>query len=1520
MTVAPGFVRRFLLLGLLTGCAHPALSVRNSPPRSDAVVAEHAAGREFAWVPLDIEPIAGEKSQLDQVLVGSGETVRLETATPIEVREQIKSGVAAVEVARIVKPTSGVAFVQVAPTALALRFRRGAVTRAFVGRGSDPGYLWFENEARVVEWSEAPFGTPFPEVAPKQRIDAESFARLDNILKAAVAGARDAEVARAAAAGIRRVVALRTVRALRPAAGFPYFLDEAPELTSPPKLGRSAPLDDVYLVESGGAVEIRASGPKLLHVWSSGIPGEQDASVRVTVKEGSHIRALGGGAVPRRFAGDAAGISAVAASTNEKDGPALEFNALGTPLRRAIAHVPPGDHRYTIHVSGGSAYLRMLLARPVVHAEHALTGLKDEDALLAPALAMCGAGREPAMCAIAMTLLGEDETRDPRTRARYESLRNRLSPEQLGVLDLLAQGGPHDPTLALELDGSDGDVGAISRLVTWSNQSPDDVLRAARARAFVRGTRWSTVPDPTARPEPGERSPVDAWYSVNGIDSSRKECASAAGTVWTKLSREAAELRSESWFGVPTLTLVAAAPCAQSRPLELVVDGQALQAQPSSSAELLHVLVRRSTATVSRVDHSAGDLYALNATAVACGARWERMSPPRDPSVSPRLDFGADALGLGLELWLPEDAGESGKLEVTAADTTIHESLTITAVPEPARQLALDQTGRRWLRAGRILLPDWARGGVLLHTSNQLRVRALFRVSRALFDVRKLTSFEASLRRERGELLSQADVRQLSREILREPAAARRAELHLQRALSLARAGAERGAVEDALAAARLAGPGSGTRNALSLVLRSLQQAPATPFTLSPDTPAYGIEPAFEAEARRCGAALGVRGRLAKVIERVSAPDFGESNAWDPELGLEAFRATQSSPVDPRQKWVLDRAWLGSFWRWHLPQAWLPLKVPAKRDAASDEAVDAVGELEPRLLTGDPFEPGYFATVTNRRQTKAVFEGAAGASARLDVVCAAKSPAMALGERCPLVVQVGSTAPVKLLAGMDGRMSYSVPSAALRGGVEQLALSIPETPARWAALAQIVFNRRVPGSTQVDGRGWVIGSSSSRGRVLVPAERSLSTTLGRGLFRLDAQPAEGASDGRLYLSLAGKRREVQTDGSAVIFALERPTSIELHAGGSAVTVSLAERVGAEAPPAELARALVEASSPAVARGPTETIDFNQTARQDWLRSTADSRPPLQPLAEALGTFVARATGFQSSLRQGEAAGEVADAYLGTSIGYRRRLESIGLWTSADVLSRQRRGQPTFGIDAMLYEETPSRLRFLAAAGYFTQSVAGTAARTIRPRAFVEYSLSVASDLFLLPRLGYDGYYTSIAALPRSTPAVDDDVYSSFRFRRPSELYGQALLWWVPNFNDVFYLRGRATSELSSRRLGQTALRPGIFLAWKQIDFGSYLDVSWYAPLPGIQNAWSAHAVAGASAAYYGWLLPGSFLIMPGVSGRARVDAPGWEALATVAVLASFQRGLRDFSSPELDFPEQLGGGVPWRGDKKGTHP
>src|SRR5262249_45932090 len=142
---------------------------------------------------------------------------------------------------------------------------------------------------------------------------------------------------------------------------------------------------------------------------------------------------------------------------------------------------------------------------------------------------------------------------------------------------------------------------------------------------------------------------------------------------------------------------------------------------------------------------------------------------------------------------------------------------------------------------------------------------------------------------------------------------------------------------------------------------------------------------------------------------------------------------------------------------------------------------------------------------------------------------------------------------------------------------------------------------------------------------------------------------------------------------------------------------------------------------------------------------------------------------------------------------------------------------------------------------------------------------------------------------------------------------QLLFWWVPNFNDIFYVRARASFDPKAHSLTDVALRPGIFLALGDLELGGFGQAAWFPPSSSGTGTSSIEGLLGGSVVYHAQAVPGSFTLNPGVAGSLRPGESGFEITAFVNLVASYRRGLRDFSSLELSFPEQYSGGVPWRG-------
>jgi hypothetical protein len=333
-----------------------------------------------------------------------------------------------------------------------------------------------------------------------------------------------------------------------------------------------------------------------------------------------------------------------------------------------------------------------------------------------------------------------------------------------------------------------------------------------------------------------------------------------------------------------------------------------------------------------------------------------------------------------------------------------------------------------------------------------------------------------------------------------------------------------------------------------------------------------------------------------------------------------------------------------------------------------------------------------------------------------------------------------------------------------------------------------------------------------------------------------------------------------------------------------------------------------------------TLDARPTADEEsWLQRARRSPAPLSPLEAALGTFVAEVGVVSGRIRQNSPSAW-ADAYAFNLLGYRRRIETLQLWTRAEVFSRSRSSEPTFGAAGALYEDlTQLHLRLTASVKVESQRVAGIQSKSWLTRGFVEYSYRATPKFFILPRLGYDGMYSSVARRPTALAYVDDEIYSPYRLRRPTFLFAQALLWYAPYFNEISYLRLRATFDAKAHALSHSAAVVGAFLAFGDLDLSGEVQTTWYLPRDSLTNRAQVQTQTGVVARYSFWSGLGSLGITPGVAAAARPQDAAWQVTAFVNLTASFRRGLRDFSSLELDFPEQLSGGIPWRGETPGGY-
>lgn len=1430
-----------------------------------------------AWAPVEVQGTTDvHGSAVDEVATRGGEIVRLVVRggeRSIDVAERARTSSGTAESWSAMDVVDGIALVRPGALSTALLVRRGAIDRAYVGQSSDPGYYWFELEDRALAWADGPLASPVPAIAPPERFDLGALAALDGALQDAALAANRDDRAMEVAHAIRRIAVLRAVRALRPPSGYPYFFDDVPQpagAASPAVGDRSA-----WLVAPGKPIEFRVEGPALLHVWSRAAPSASDETLSLRVLEGGRVRAESGSTLPR-------------ATLTSTDPSALDEAPLAA-LRRAIVHVPPGTHAYAIEIEGGAAVVSALRARAVVHAEDALSGEKNEAKQIEIARRACGQDvRLAGPCLIALALAGEDVT------TAWEQAWRASSPLARGVAQGLAAGGPRDPSVALEVAASRADPAALTTVAHLAGDSADGSLRAAWTHALMRGTRWAVSEE-----EAGER----AWPALL-LDEGASGTCGATRTPWVDLAREGVELPTRRWHGVPVVELLAAVPCGDARPVHLSVDGEMISAQPSSAVALWHVRVEKERVRVARLDSGGGHVFAIPVEFAACDAHWQAIHAPHVASESPKLAFGASVRAPGIEVWVRSGA-RAGEVVVEAAGESVR-----IAVGAHGGFAAFDEHGDRWLRAARVALPPWAAQGAVARGGADVAVRAIERVPR---DARE-TATESP---REAEPIDPARALDLSRRILAAPSG-ERAALYLERALLLARGGAASAAMEDARAARALGARDAGGEDPVTAVRAEIRVKRAHVDALPPGVRAYGIEADFDPSAPRCAAGSGPRAHVARAADELSSASHdAKGRAFDRALAARVLEAVREAPLDPRGPGLAARALAESRWRLR-KQVEGGKRVRRERSTPHEGAVDGNGELRARVVTGEPFEPGTYVTITSAHPAKAFLVPGTATQARIDLACAPRAAGDAVGAQCPLSMTVGSSPPIEAVFDDRGRATVRIPIPAARS--TPLSIAIAPRPGRWVALARIVFDHEVPNSTNVPGVGWILEPPHAEARQLVAAGERVTTTVeGPSVLRVDALAEPGVS-AEVALEANGKIERVPADGTPIVTALLEGGRVAVSVSSGAASVAIAERV-----PVEDAAETGDDSDEARLRkradeGLARVALWTERADAKW-RDVAERSPqPLTPIESVLGTAVASGGAVYGTLREGLPAGP-ADAFAFVGGDYRRRIESIGLWTDLGGVVHDRTTAPSYAGALTLYEEAErAHVRATATAAYLTQNIAGQPAHTIKARAFVEYSWRATRDFFVLPRLGYDGYYPFLSSRPpKDLTDVDDDVYNPYRYKRQNFVFGQALLWFTPFFDDIFYVRSRVTFDWNARSLSHLSARPGVFLALGQLDLSGFVDNAWYAPTDTIRNTSYLDVIAGAKAFYNFWYGMGSLDVQPGAAWFWRPTDGGWQVSAFVNVLASRRRGLRDFSSLELDFPEQLGGGIPWRGATSGGY-
>lgn len=1417
---------------------------------------------ELAWLPADGTSIG----ELDEIAVSPGDIVRLGADRPLRIVEVQGTPEGRAEIAQRVTPENGALVVRASLGAIALRVPHGTVTH--LGTVKDPEIGWFDLERETLAWARSPLGTPFPALAGAPRIDARDLTDLDTVLREA-GDAADQEATRA----IRTVVALRAIRALEGVRPYPYARNEALPFDGSARTLDIADRTFSEITEAKAGM-VTVEGPCALSVSLRAQRAALDVPTEVRVVEhNTQVRGF-----------SRANVGRLETSTMLPPRPILPGKEPLDPslalLRNVFVHVPPGKHTYRVEVTGAATWAAAMRTSAFERLEDALAGTKSESARLTQARHACSKTGLESVCALALVLAGDDDG------ARYASALGKASPLANRLAARFAAGAPRDRAASLEAEAGGGDDAAVKELARGADTSIDPSVRDAWWRATSRTTSWQTF-DETAE---------KTWFTF--LPRGTAACANAPSTQTApelELGDKEVSVFATPWRRTKAIRLVATAPCdPHAAPIELEVDGQRLAVQPSGPRALWRVAVLGDTARVRRLDHGSGHVYAL--TDGACSDHGILVRPGVSLAEKRSFGFPAGASAPGLEVWL-EGNKTTGTMSIASANGK--ELLEVTARVGGGLS-AIDEKGERWQRAAVVALPAWAQGGIVARGDAHVAVRAVARgVASEPEESAVVHAAPPNV-----ELLVAA-----SRELLAARTPESRGAAALKRALLLASQGAERAALEDAELAKSTGFRAPGGEDPVAFVRRSV--LPPAPAPLERTVVAYGIEPDFDPRASRC--AIDKDGPRAKLDAfDAMLRTQSKSAAFDRDVATRAAMLAAASPDDPRSDSLFTMATRSSSWKLVHDVQGQTQRVPRLVEKERDPVLDAEGRLRARIQAGDPFGAN-FVSIAEEKPARAFLADIGEANASLELVCLARRHAND-GEACPVRVIVGQTNPVPVDLRSGGRTKVSLPRGRGRGRGAELEVSLPKTNADFVALMRIVFDRQVKGASITKDVGWVLDTPHLEFRqLLTPGHPVRVKPNTPGLLRIDALPEPG-NKAEVVALVSGKQITLPMNGEPRILAVPAGDVLIETRGGNA-TASIAERIEGES-------RVPEGDRDAVTAIGVKQLDLGSaktTFEQGGWHDVATASPrPLSWLEDRLGTLETNAGARVGTLRDGARTDSGLDVYGYSSMNYRRRIESIDLFTLASGLVRVRDiDNPTFGGSVSVYEDLDAlRLRVTGTAGLFAQRVGTETAYTLRPRGFVEYSGRVSSDFFVLPRIGYDGYYTTLLNQPSSARYVDDDVYNAFRFRRNTFAYLQGLFWYVPAFNDIFYVRTRGTYDVTNGAFSHASLRPGAFFIFRALELGAYVDAQYFMATEGARTTSSVDTTFGGGMTVHLPITPGSVEVRPNVTGQARVDG-SWEMLAGLSLVTSFRRGVRDYSSLELSYPEETSGGIPWRNANKG---
>ena len=590
----------------------------------------------------------------------------------------------------------------------------------------------------------------------------------------------------------------------------------------------------------------------------------------------------------------------------------------------------------------------------------------------------------------------------------------------------------------------------------------------------------------------------------------------------------------------------------------------------------------------------------------------------------------------------------------------------------------------------------------------------------------------------------------------------------------------------------------------------------------------------------------------------------------------------------------------------------------------------------PAALADVPWEAGRFLEAHAGRTTETDIQVKNPVRVRVEIFCDDQGEPSAPTPPCSLRLAVDGASLLAengrvLPAGQRARIA----EVALDRGAHRLQITLGPEPA--AAIAFIHFSTSrpldgAPGEADADGYFEMpITPPPVRRFVGTPAEPVQLRMQGPTVLHIDALVARGAGSRALLIELSRPGHpDVQRTYPVCTLPVDQqaPSTQPAYNCHTLVMTPLVDEgtyqikiVPVGTPDVALALALYDdapTTDPAERQG-VSALAADLTARSVPVPADPALQalgPPLSNAVRALGTLqVQQLVVFGNA---GRTDPQIGDTFAETSLVYRRKLDELPLWFRTGASLRLRDGPASFGLEERAFGRIPIlELRVNVQLQAYTQRVEGNQEYALGLHSYLERSFQLVPHLFILPRFAFTASYQTLADRPArssvsSSPVtqpvtpVDLQVFNQFDAAHQKSVYGQLLLWWVPFINMITYTELRLSSNQTVRMLDSVSARAGFDLALYTTELAVYYQLEHFLVDDARRQSLLWHTVS-AELDQTVWLNRNHRL---GFQLRGTVEVG---SQASTWVLGAFWegsrgRGLDDYSTPEINLPQQLGRG------------